>query len=80
MKKLGSGQLQVENDTVSRSIVIRFVSSTIANLISPPPPLQQVVAPGESKDWAEEFAKQREDESSEGFWERLEKEWEEMAR
>ena len=42
-----------------------------------PPP--QVVAPGNSKDWAEQFSRQTESEDHE-FWERLEREWNDMAK
>lgn len=36
----------------------------------------QVVATGESKEWVEEF----EQKQHEGFWDRMENEWQEMAR
>jgi len=40
-----------------------------------------VVAPGSSGEWAEEFSHQEQKQrADQEFWEKLEKEWEEMAK
>ncbi len=75
VKKLGSGELSLDDEQVPR---LKLTVDILGLSVLCP----QVIAPGDSKDWGQEFLKQggQELKQDTDFWERMEREWQDMAK